>query len=54
MASSFSLDFYMLRGTSTQYKIEKLTSPNMTFPFFDCNLLILLLDEEFMVTSPTT
>jgi len=42
MASSFSLDF----------KIEKLTSPNLTFPF-DYNLLILPVDEEFKV-CPTT
>ena len=35
-----------------QYKIEKLTSPNLTFPF-DYNLLILPLDEEFKV-CPTT
>ena len=52
MASGFSLDFYFLRGTSTQYKIEKLTRPNMTFPF-DYNLLILLADDESKV-CPTT
>ena len=52
MASRFSLDFYFLRGISTQYKIEILTSPNMTFPF-DYNLLILPVDEGFKV-CPTT
>ncbi len=35
-----------------QYKIEKLTSPNLTFPF-DYSLLILPVDEEFKV-CPTT
>ena len=53
MASGFSLDFYFSeRYFHTQYKIEKLTSPNWTFPF-DYNLLILPVDEEFKV-RPTT
>ena len=52
MASGFSLDFYFFCEALLQYKMKKLTSPNMTFPF-DYNLLILLVDEEFMV-CPTT
>ena len=32
--------------------MEKLTSPNMTFPF-DCNLLFLLVADEFMVCLTT-
>ena len=54
MASGFCLDFYFSEGYfhTPQYKIEKLTSPNLTFPF-DYNLLILPVDEEFKV-CPTT
>ena len=50
MASGFSLDFYFFCEVLPQYKIEKLTSPNLTFPF-DYNLLILPVDEEFKVHS---
>ena len=52
MASGFSLDLYFFCEALLQYKMKKLTSPNMTFPF-DYKLLILLVDEEFMV-CPTT
>ena len=41
-----------LRGKLPQYMIEKLASPNLTFPF-DYNLLILPVVEEFKV-FPTT
>ena len=34
-----------------QYKIENLSSPNLTFPF-DYNLLILQVDEEVKVVQP--
>ena len=48
----FQFGFLFFWEVLPQYKIEKLTSPNLTFPF-DYNLLILPVDEEFKV-CPTT
>jgi len=48
----FQFGFIFFWEVLPQYKIEKLASPNLTFPF-DYNLLILPVDEEFKV-CPTT
>ena len=48
----FQFWFIFSQKKILQYKMEKLTSPNMTFSF-DYNLLFLLVADEFMV-CPTT